>query len=148
MKVILLKDVKGIGRRFEEKQVSDGHAANFLIPKKLAVVAGSSAAAQIEELKKQEGAHRDKEAQAIAESIAQIAGVEIKVQEKANNKDHLFAALNAEKLSLLVKKEQGIDIPPSHIALEHPIKELGTFTVPVRVPGGKETHFTLIVEGK
>lgn len=148
MKIILLKDVKGIGRRFEEKNVSDGHAINFLIPKKLAVASGSGAAAQIEELKRQENAHREKEVQAVAESIARIAGMEIKVVEKANNKNHLFASLTAEKISSLLKKEKGINIPVSHISLEHPIKELGTFSIPVRVPGGKETHFTLIVESK
>lgn len=156
MKVILLKDVKGIGRRYEEKNVSDGHAANFLIPKKLAVAVGSSTAAQIEELKSQENKYKEKVSQTIAENIAKIAGLEIKVVEKANNKNHLFASLNAEKISALVKKEKGIDIPSEHISLEHPIKELGNFSIPVHVPGGpstklgtsKETHFTLVVEGK
>lgn len=148
MRIILLKDVKGIGRRYEEKNVSDGHAINFLIPKKLAVPASGSAAAQINELKAQEAKHKEKEYEKITASIAKIAGTEIKVVEKANSKNHLFASLTAEKLASIMKKEKGIDLPPEHITLDHPIKELGTFSIPVHVPGGKETHFTLVIEGK
>lgn len=148
MKVILLKDIKGLGRRFEEKNVSDGYALNSLIPKKFAVPAGSSAAAQIKHLKEQEEKSRAKEQEKVAENISKIAGIELRLAQKANEKNHLFASLNAQKLSEMIKTEKGIEIDPDCIALEHPIKELGTFSIPVHVPGGKETHFTLILEGK
>lgn len=148
MKVILLKDVKGVGRRFEEKNVSDGYATNSLIPKKLAVPVGSGAAAQIKALKEQDDKNVEKELERIQESIAKIANTEVKVSMMANDKGHLFAALNAEKVSLLLKKEAHVEVDPEYIVLDKPIKETGTHRVPVLVPGGKETHLTLIIEPK
>lgn len=144
MKVVLLKDIKGLGRRFEEKNVSDGHAMNFLIPNKLAVPANE--AGTIKALKEKEAQSREAEARKIEEAVAKISGTEISLKLKANEKNHLFASLNAEKLSDILKKEKGIDIDAKYIVLEYPIKQTGTFEVPVRVAEGKETKFTLRVE--
>lgn len=142
MKVILLKDVKGVGRRFEEKNVSDGYAMNSLIPKKFAVPA--SEAGQVKTLKENEEKERAGEAKRIEEAVAKISGTEISLTLKANEKDHLFASLSAIKLSEILKKEKGIDIAQQYIVLKQPIKEIGKFEVPVRV-GDKETKFTLEV---
>src|SRR5882724_6255490 len=108
MKIILLKDVKGVGRRFEEKNVSDGYAMNSLIPKKLAVLA--SDAGQIKTLKENEEKGRAGESKKIEESLDKISGIEINLTLKANEKNHLFASLSAIKLSEILKKEKGIEI--------------------------------------
>jgi len=144
MKVVLLKDIKGVGRRFEEKNVSDGHAMNFLIPNKLAVPANE--AGTIKAIKEKEAQGKEADARKIEEAIAKISGTEINLKLKANEKNHLFASLNAEKLSNILKKEKGIDIDVKYIVLEYPIKQTGTFEVPVRVAEGKEVKFTLRVE--
>ncbi len=144
MKVVLLKDIKGVGRKFEEKNVSDGHAMNFLIPNKLAVPANE--AGTIKALKEKEAQNREADARKIEEAAAKISGTEINLKLKANEKNHLFASLNAEKLADILKKEKGIDIDPKYIVLEYPIKQTGTFEVPVRVAEWKETKFTLRVE--
>ncbi|MCR4279752.1 MAG: hypothetical protein NUV78_03385 [Candidatus Zambryskibacteria bacterium] len=70
MKVILLKDIKGVGRKFEEKSVADGYALNKLIPEKLAVPAESMAIGQIKNLKTQEEARRTAEAKRLKEKEA------------------------------------------------------------------------------
>jgi large subunit ribosomal protein L9 len=140
MKVVLLKDVKGVGRRFEEKNVAEGYATNFLIPKKLAVPAGSGAAHQVEEQKKQGEVHKEKELNVMKEKILKITSTPFSVKLKANEQGHLFVKLTAAKVSELVGLEKDM------IRLDEPIKETGTFSVPVQVPGGKETHFTLVVE--
>jgi large subunit ribosomal protein L9 len=146
MKVILLKDVKGIGKRYEEKEVSDGHATNFLIPRKLAVPASGSAAAQVKTLKAGEEKSKEAGLKTLETNISKISNTEVRVKMNANDKNHLFAALTAEKISQLLKKESGIEIDPDLILLEHPIKETGTHLVPVKTPLGKETHFTLVVD--
>jgi large subunit ribosomal protein L9 len=155
MKVVLLKDVKGIGKRFEEKNVSDGHANNFLIPKKLAVPANE--AGQIKMLKENEAKERETQNKRIETAIAEIAGTEIRLSLKANEQGHLFAALNPQKLSQILQKEKGVAIDPDYILLNSPIKSIGTFEIPVQL-GGKaspvaglrprETKFTLLIEAE
>ena len=142
MKVILLKDVNGVGRKFEEKDVADGYALNMLIPKKLAVSATGSGAGAVKMLKEQERAKRGKK---LSENISKLGNTVVSIKMKANEKGRLFAALNAEKLSKLLKSEQGIELEANHIMLKEPIKETGTFAVPVSVERGKETSFTLSI---
>lgn len=146
MKVILLKDIKGVGRKYEEKNVSDGYALNMLIPKKLAVSATGAAAGQIKSLKENDAKHKEAENKKLEAEIAKLAGTTITTQEKANEKNHLFASLTKEKISALLKGK-GIDLSAELIGLKTPIKETGTYSIPVLV-GGKETKFVLIVEGK
>lgn len=143
MKVTLLRDVKGVGKKYEEKNVSDGYAINFLLPKKLALAASGPGAKQIEELKRQDTEHKAREDQKHQESLSKIAGKTISIKMKANEAGHLFASLNAEKLSKLLKSEQGIEIESSHIVLPTQIKEIGTYEVPISIKQGIETKFTL-----
>src|SRR3989344_3111786 len=145
MKVILLKDVKGIGRKFEEKNVADGYALNMLIPKKLAVSATGSGAGAVKMLKEQDEQARVKRGEKLSENISKLGNTVISIKMKANEKGHLFAALNADKLSKILKVENGIELDADHIMLNSPIKETGTFAVPVSVEKGKETSFTLEV---
>lgn len=146
MKVILLRDMKGVGKRFEEKQVGDGYAANFLIPKKIAVPATGSAAAQIKNIKEGEAKKRSVESEHIEAEVHKLSNTTISLNAKVNEQGHLFASINAEKLSELLK-EQGTDLPAANIVLERPIKEAGEHQVPIKV-GGKETHFTLSIKAK
>lgn len=144
MKVILLKDVRGVGKRFEEKNVSDGYATNFLLPKKIAVPATGASANQIKQLKESEEHHKEAESRKLEAEVAKLSGIEIRTNCKANAKNHLFAALTREKISEILK-ENGIHISSGHIMLEEPIKEIGTFSVPISV-GEKTAHFNLVVE--
>ena len=144
MKVIFLKDVKGVGRKFEEKNVADGYALNMLIPKKLAVPAEGPGASSVKVLKENEAKAREKRGIQLSENLSKIAGATITLNMKANDKGHLFASINASKLSDLLKKE-GIEIEEDCILLEHPIKEIGTFAVPISVERDKRASFTLVV---
>lgn len=143
MKVILLQDVKGVGRRFEEKEVSSGYAANFLIPKKLALSANASSAGNVKALKEQSEKSVEKKRELLLGDVLKVSGKNIKVEVNANELGHLFASITKEKISEILKKE-GIEIDSEHI-LAKPIKEIGTFEVPISVGGGKETKFTLEV---
>lgn len=125
MKVILLRDVKGVGRKFEEKSVADGYAANFLLPRKLAVPLTGQSAAQITQLKKQEEINRAKEAEKLSESISKIAGQTITLKVNANEQGHLFEKITKEKLG------KNLNLDSEQINLDQPIKELGTYEIPV-----------------
>ncbi len=146
MKVILLKDIRGVGRRFEEKNISDGYAINYLIPKKLAVAALSSAAGQIKSLQDQESKSKEVQNQKISENVSKLSGTTIEIKLAANDKGHLFASLSKDKIASLLN-EKGIEINSDSINLDQPVKEVGTFSIPISV-GDKLTHFTLIVSGK
>lgn len=146
MKVILLKDVKGIGRRFEEKNVSDGYATNFLIPKKMAVDAFSQAARQVRAQMEAESKSKESQNQKLNENISKLSGTTIEIKLSANEKGHLFSSLTKEKVLELIK-EKGIEVNQDLIILEQPIKDLGKFEIPISV-GEKTTHFTLVVSNK
>lgn len=145
MKIILLKDIKGVGKRFDEKEVSDGYATNFLIPRKLAVSLAGSSAATIRALKEGIEKSREKKEETLALNISKLSSTTFQVEMKANDKGHLFASLSKEKISEILKKE-GIEINAENISLLEPIKEIGTFEVPVSVGIDKETSFTLEVK--
>ncbi|MBI2065772.1 MAG: 50S ribosomal protein L9 [Candidatus Zambryskibacteria bacterium] len=141
MKIILLKDIKGVGKRFEEKEVSNGYAANFLIPRKLATSISGASAATVKTLKEQEEKARQKKVETFAENISKTAGAILEVKMRANEQGHLFEKITVEKVSEILNKELGIMIDPEQISLENPIKELGSFEIPVG-----PTHFTLEVK--
>ncbi|MDZ4206011.1 MAG: 50S ribosomal protein L9 [Patescibacteria group bacterium] len=140
MRVILLKDIKGVGKKFEEKEVSNGHATNLLIPKKLAVSLAGASATNIKNLKEQEEKIREKERRTLTENLSKIAGLKLEIKMKANEQGHLFEKITAGKVSEILKKEKGIEINPEQILLKNSVKEIGTFEIPV----GK-THLTLEV---
>ena len=144
MKVIFLKDVKGVGRKYEEKEVADGYAQNALIPKKLAVPATGAAAGQIKSLKENDAKHKEAEDHKVQAELAKLLGIELIITAAANDKGSLFASINAQKISEVLKAERGIEVSAGHLMLKDPIKQTGTFEVPVRV-GTKETRFTLSI---
>ena len=146
MKVILLKDIKGVGKRYEEKNVSDGYAENFLIPKKLAIPATGSAAASIKNLKENDTKHREADEKKLEAEIQKLTNTTVEVKARANEKNSLFAALTADKISKLLK-EKGIDVSAQSILVDNGIKELGSHSVKIKV-GSKETNFVLEVRGE
>ena len=145
MKVILLKDIKGVGRRFDEKEVSDGHALNFLIPNKLALSVTANSAQQIKLLKDKENQKKEGHNKKLQDNLAKLKDLELVIKTNANEKNHLFAALTKEKISEHLLKDKGIDIPAEFIMLDNPIKEIGAFMVPVSVDSMK-VSFRLQVE--
>ena len=131
MKVILLKDLKGIGRAHDTVEAKDGHALNYLIPKKLAVAATPTAIKEAE-LRRKQVVERTKINDALlTQNISALAEARIVIKIKANEKGHLYDAIGESDISKAVKEQAHIDLPEDAIKLEKPIKELGTFDIPV-----------------
>jgi len=131
MKVILIKDVKGIGRAHEAVEAKDGHALNYLIPKKLAIAATGAAVKEAELRRKQEEDRAKIGSALLTQNISALAETRVTIKVKANEKGHLYDAVGESDIVKAVKDQTHIDLPEDAIKLEKPIKELGTFDIPV-----------------
>jgi large subunit ribosomal protein L9 len=131
MKVILLKDVNGIGQAHEVIDAKDGHALNYLIPKKLAIIATAAATKEAELRRRQIADRMAVDSALFAQNIASLAEARIVIKVKANEKGHLYDAVRESDISKAVKEQSRIDLPEDAIKLEKPIKELGVFDIPV-----------------
>lgn len=129
MKVILLKDVVGTGVRGDVKNVTDGYAANFLFPHKLASMATHQVIAKInmERLKDEEKRKIQKDL--LEKNIDSLNGKKIRMKSKAGETGHLFAGIHKEEIVEALKSDLQIDIPAEMIGMEHPIKETGVHII-------------------
>lgn len=147
MKVILIKDVKDVGRAHEEIEASDGYALNFLIPKKLAIAATAVAKKEAETRRKHVVDRTALDATLLAQNIASLADARIVIRVKANEKGHLYDAVGESEIISAAKEQAHIDLPEGVIKLEKPIKELGTFAIPVSA-GETFGKFSITIEAE
>ena len=147
MKIILLKDIPKVGRRYEVKDVSDGYASNMLIPRGLAKVATSEAINKIEQMKRADLAEKKVQGELLAKNLEILKDLKITFQEKANEKGHLFASITKEMLAEEILKVARFNIDPESIKLVKPIKETGQYKVSVEAMG-ESADFVVIIEAK
>ena len=133
MKVIFIEDVKGKGKKGEMKEVSDGYARNFLLPKKLAKEATAD---NINTLKLQEKAKRAQEAAeraAAMETVKQLESTKITIKAKAGQGGKLFGSVTSREISEALKEQTGIEIEKNKIVQPEPIKAFGTYEVKAKL---------------
>lgn len=147
MKVILLKDVAKVGKKFEVKSVADGFAINSLIPQKLAETATPNALARLAKIKAESEAERKIQENLLLKDLAAIKGQNLKIEEKANEKGHLFAQVHKAEVVRILKEKLQTEFPVDSIILDKPIKEIGSFKVTVAV-GEHKADFNLEVTAK
>lgn len=147
MKVILTKEMRGLGRTHDAVITADGYALNYLIPKKLAIAATPRAMQEAELRRKQSVDRSALDAALLAQNIASLASANIVIKAKANEKGHLYDAVGESEIRTVAKEQAHIDLPDDAIKLEKPIKELGTFDIPVATAGtfGK---FSITIEAE
>ena len=144
MKIILTQDVKGLGKKGELVNASDGYARNFLFPRNLAAEANSQA---MTELKNRENSkkHRiDVETQEAKASAAKINGKTIKVTAKAGQGGRLFGSVTAKEIAAVMKTQLGIDIDKRKITVDD-IKAFGTYPAMVKLYQGVTAEFSVMV---
>ena len=148
MKVILIEDVKSLGKKGETVNVSDGYARNALFPKKLALEATPQ---NINDLKLQK-AHADKVAQKALEDAkafaAEIATKEIQVAIKVGEGGRAFGSVSTKEISAAAKEQLGYDLDKKKMHLAEPIKNVGSFTVPVKLHPKVTAELKVIVKEK
>ena len=143
MKVILLQDVKGQGKKGQLIEASDGYARNFLLPRKLAVAATAenlNTMKQQEKAKKAQEAAEKAEAQAVAE---QLKAIVVKLTAKAGAGSRLFGAVTSKEISDALKEQHGLDVAKTKIVQDEPIKSFGTYQLKCKL--GYEVTGTLNV---
>jgi large subunit ribosomal protein L9 len=132
MKVILLDDVTKVGRRGEVREVSDGYARNFLIPKRLALSASAGNLKNLEHIKQQQEAKADR-VKADAESLrARIEALAYEERRQASEEGKLFGSVTAQDIADFLRA-RGIKLDRKRITLDEPIKALGEFSVSMRL---------------
>jgi large subunit ribosomal protein L9 len=132
VKVIFLEDVPNVARVGETKEVADGYGRNFLLPRKLAVLANSQASAVVEsQLKKITKQQAEIEAE-MAELAGKLDGVEVTVKAKAGAKDRLYGSITSADVADELSRHTDLVIDKRKIELEEPIREVGSYEVPVR----------------
>ena len=148
MKVIFSVDVKGQGKKGEMKEVSDGYARNYLIPRGLAAEAtvDNINAMKLKEKAKAAQAAREK---ALAEENAKkLTGIQVVIRAKAGSGGKLFGAVTSQEISDALKAQHDIDIEKNKIVQAEPIKTFGSYTVKAKL--GYEISGSinlLVVEG-
>ena len=145
MKIILLKNVPKVGKRFEVKEISDGYALNLLIPKGFATPATAEALKRLDLEKAraqgEEKVHND----LLTKNLEALEGKTITLTEKANEKGNLFAGVHKLEIIPAIEKQVRVQIDPDHIVLNKPIKEAGEHKVTVTA-GGKSIVFNLDIK--
>jgi large subunit ribosomal protein L9 len=145
MKIILLKDVKKIGKKYDTKEVADGYALNMLFPNGLAIPATASNVKMIESKKKGDMLENAKNEAELQKALNEIKGISIEMTGKVNDKGHLFAGIHKEAIIQAIKNQKGINISHDHLILEKPIKEIGDHAITVKVQN-REVTFKLIIK--
>ncbi len=136
MKIILLTDVKGVGKKGEVKEVSDGYARNYLIPRGLAVEATEGNLKHLMDEKKQHTEKEERIRKKSEELLKELKKKTWEISVKAGEKGKLFGSLTSGNIAELLQKSSGYEIDKRWIKLKKPIKELGEYEIDLKLPGG------------
>ncbi len=137
MKIILLKDVEKLGNKDEVKEVADGYARNFLLPRKLVIAATEAALKEVESRKERQRELAEKELSGTQEMVKKLEGMEIEVQAKVDKNGNLYAGVGPQQI-IKALNDKNFDVKKSRVRLEDQIKELGEKEVVVEFPHGLE----------
>ena len=148
MKVIFLEDVPNVARAGETREIADGYGRNFLIPRRLAVLARSSSANVVEaQLKK----IARREAQTEAEMIAlakQLEGKKVVLKARTGANDRLYGSITSADIAAELEKTTGVAVDKRKIEMEGPIRELGSFDIAIRLGKDVLPKIKVTIKGK
>jgi len=146
MKIIFLQDVPRVGKKYDIKEVNDGYAVNFLLPRKLAITATPKAIAELDMRKKEIAIEREVQEDLLMKNLEEIKDKVVIIKAKADEKGHLFAQIHKKDITTGMKEQHRADINEEFVVLEKPIKAIGEFEIPIVIKG-KKSSFKLLVEG-
>ena len=129
MKVILTADVKGQGKKGEMKEVSDGYARNYLLPRKLAVEANADNMNALRLKEKAKAAQIAAEKAKALENAKQLESIVVKISAKAGSNGKLFGSITSKEISDALREQFGIEIEKQKIVQTEPIKNFGSYEV-------------------
>lgn len=146
MKVILLQDVKGTGKKNQLVNVSDGYARNFLFVKKLAIEATVDNLQKLKEFNLSQDLKKQKEIENAKELAKKIEEIKIHIKVKSGETGKIFGGVTSTQIMEELKTQENINIDKKKILLEEPIKLLGAYTVTIKLYEGISAKLRVNVE--
>ncbi len=148
MKVILLEDVKGSGKKGAILNVSDGYARNFLFPRKLAVEANASNIANQEKHLSAQKHRQELEEEAARQLAARLKNIGVKVSIRVGKDGKAYGAVSNAQIADALQEQYGIEVDRKKIVIKEPIREVGEGTAQVKVYAGISADIKVIVEAE
>lgn len=148
MKVLLTQEVKGLGEPGQVKEVADGYARNYLLPRKLAVPATPAALKELETrqaAEKKRQAKVDEEMRALARKLAEGS---VTVRAKVGEGGKLYGSITTSDVAEALEQQMGQTVDRRKIEIEEPIRHVGSYKVPVRLSKNVTATVNLVVEGE
>ena len=136
MKIILLQNVPKVGKKFEIKEVSDGFAINFLLPKKLAELATDQVIGKMAVQKEKYEKERELKGEELKKVIGQLKET-VQIEVKTSEEGKLFAGLDKKEIAQAVQDKLGITIDPEILQLDKPIKEVRKHEIKIKLGEAK-----------
>ena len=133
MKVILLDNIKGVGKKDEIINASDGYARNYLLPKKLAVEANAENLSKLNNKKESAIYKKDQEKQNAEELAKKLKGIMLKIKVKAGENGKIFGGVTSKEISENLKNQYNFAVDKKKIELKDTIKTLGSFNVSIKL---------------
>jgi len=144
MRVILLQDIENVGKKYDIKDVKNGYARNFLLPKGLAKLATRKTLKWLELQKEIEAKKAEEELKRFQEIASAIDGQEIIIPVKIGEENQFFESITSQKIAEKLK-ELGFDIKKNQIDLPEPIKEVGEFPIKIHLEHNLEAEIKVII---
>ena len=145
MKVILLQDIKNVGRKEQIIEANDGYARNYLFPKKLAIEASKDNITKLQAKQKSEANKKQAEINANKELAKKLEKMELTISAKAGDNSKIFGGITSKEISEELKKQYKIEIDKKKIVLKETIKSLGRFTAEIKFGDGVNAKLTINV---
>ena len=136
MKVILLSDIKGVGKKDQVIEASDGYARNYLFPKKLALEANTENMSKLKSRQNSNQFRKDTEKKQAEEIAKKLKGIMLKIKVRAGENGKIFGGVTSKEISDGLKRDYNIDIDKKKILLNETIKTIGTFTIDIKLYEG------------
>ena len=133
MQVVLLEDVRSLGKKGEVVKVADGYARNYILPKKLGVEATPANLARLKQQKAFEAKNAANQLAAAQELAGQIGAAQVNLTARVGEGGRLFGAISSKEIAQAAKEQCGLEIDKKKIVLPEPIKTLGTHEVQVKL---------------
>lgn len=144
MKVILMTDVPALGHRGETRDVANGYARNFLLPRKLAVPATPANLKNVEHLKRQRVREEHRALEAAKAAAGRIEALTLTVTARASEDGRLYGSVSAQDVVEFLEKHK-VSLEKRRVLLDEPIKALGGYKVPIRLHGDVTAALTVSV---
>lgn len=148
MKVILLQDIKNVGRKEEIINANDGYARNFLFPKKLAIEATKDNLLKLQAKKTSEANKKQAEIEANKKIAEKLEKMSLTIKAKAGANGKIFGGITSKEVSEELKKQHNIEIDRKKIVLKETIKNLGEFSAEIKFGDGVNSKLALVIQGE